>query len=54
MPEFERMILLRSIDTHWTDHIDTMDRYAKVYTYVHMHNKIHFVITKMKDTSYLT
>ena len=24
MPEFERMILLRSIDTHWTDHIDTM------------------------------
>lgn len=26
MPEFERMILLRSIDTHWTDHIDTMDQ----------------------------
>ncbi|MBF0738187.1 preprotein translocase subunit SecA [Staphylococcus arlettae] len=25
-PEFERMILLRSIDTHWTDHIDTMDQ----------------------------
>ncbi|MCE5131391.1 preprotein translocase subunit SecA [Staphylococcus saprophyticus] len=24
--EFERMILLRSIDTHWTDHIDTMDQ----------------------------
>ena len=22
----ERMILLRSIDTHWTDHIDTMDQ----------------------------
>ncbi|HHW7953825.1 TPA: preprotein translocase subunit SecA [Staphylococcus aureus] len=26
MNEFERMILLRSIDTHWTDHIDTMDQ----------------------------
>ena len=26
MAEFERMILLRSIDTHWTDHIDTMDQ----------------------------
>ncbi|HDE3920044.1 TPA: preprotein translocase subunit SecA [Staphylococcus aureus] len=24
--EFERMILLRSIDSHWTDHIDTMDQ----------------------------
>ncbi|MGO3050704.1 preprotein translocase subunit SecA [Staphylococcus casei] len=24
--EFERMILLRSIDNHWTDHIDTMDQ----------------------------
>ncbi|MEB7673353.1 preprotein translocase subunit SecA [Staphylococcus equorum] len=24
--EFERMILLRSIDLHWTDHIDTMDQ----------------------------
>ena len=24
--DFERMILLRSIDTHWTDHIDTMDQ----------------------------
>ncbi|RIL21847.1 preprotein translocase subunit SecA [Staphylococcus gallinarum] len=24
--EFERMILLRSIDDHWTDHIDTMDQ----------------------------
>ena len=24
--EFERMILLRSIDAHWTDHIDTMDQ----------------------------
>lgn len=24
--EFERMILFRSIDTHWTDHIDTMDQ----------------------------
>ncbi|HDJ3242190.1 TPA: preprotein translocase subunit SecA [Staphylococcus aureus] len=26
MNEFERMILLRSIDIHWTDHIDTMDQ----------------------------
>ncbi|HDF0526262.1 TPA: preprotein translocase subunit SecA [Staphylococcus aureus] len=26
MNEFERMILLRSIDRHWTDHIDTMDQ----------------------------
>ena len=26
MSEFERMILLRSIDSHWTDHIDTMDQ----------------------------
>ncbi|CAC6974329.1 protein export cytoplasm protein SecA ATPaseRNA helicase [Staphylococcus aureus] len=26
MNEFERMILLRSIDSHWTDHIDTMDQ----------------------------
>ncbi|EOB9044807.1 preprotein translocase subunit SecA [Staphylococcus aureus] len=26
MNEFERMILLRSIDNHWTDHIDTMDQ----------------------------
>ena len=26
MPEFERMILLRSIDDHWTSHIDTMDQ----------------------------
>ncbi|MCH4475301.1 preprotein translocase subunit SecA [Staphylococcus haemolyticus] len=26
MAEFERMILLRSIDTHWTGHIDTMDQ----------------------------
>ena len=26
MPEFERMILLRSIDGRWTDHIDTMDQ----------------------------
>ncbi|MBI5974062.1 preprotein translocase subunit SecA [Staphylococcus canis] len=26
MPEFERMILLRSIDKHWTSHIDTMDQ----------------------------
>ncbi|RQM99641.1 preprotein translocase subunit SecA [Staphylococcus warneri] len=26
MNEFERMILLRSIDGHWTDHIDTMDQ----------------------------
>ncbi|WP_086428261.1 preprotein translocase subunit SecA [Staphylococcus cornubiensis] len=26
MPEFERMILLRSIDNHWTSHIDTMDQ----------------------------
>ncbi|HCY0739127.1 TPA: preprotein translocase subunit SecA [Staphylococcus aureus] len=26
MDEFERMILLRSIDSHWTDHIDTMDQ----------------------------
>ncbi|WP_199791771.1 SEC-C metal-binding domain-containing protein, partial [Staphylococcus simulans] len=24
--EFERMILLRSIDSRWTDHIDTMDQ----------------------------
>ena len=26
MNEFERMILLRSIDSHWTDHMDTMDQ----------------------------
>ncbi|HDP6337324.1 TPA: preprotein translocase subunit SecA [Staphylococcus aureus] len=26
MNEFERMILLRSIDSHWTHHIDTMDQ----------------------------
>ncbi|HCY2965160.1 TPA: preprotein translocase subunit SecA [Staphylococcus aureus] len=26
MNEFERMILLHSIDSHWTDHIDTMDQ----------------------------
>ncbi|HDN3456110.1 TPA: preprotein translocase subunit SecA [Staphylococcus aureus] len=26
MNEFERMILLRSIDSHWTGHIDTMDQ----------------------------
>ncbi|MEW7771306.1 preprotein translocase subunit SecA [Staphylococcus aureus] len=26
MNEFEHMILLRSIDSHWTDHIDTMDQ----------------------------
>ncbi|EKU48513.1 preprotein translocase subunit SecA [Staphylococcus massiliensis] len=26
MEEFERMILLRSIDARWTDHIDTMDQ----------------------------
>ncbi|HCW8754912.1 TPA: preprotein translocase subunit SecA [Staphylococcus aureus] len=26
MNEFERMILLRSIDSHWTAHIDTMDQ----------------------------
>ncbi|HDK3245130.1 TPA: preprotein translocase subunit SecA [Staphylococcus aureus] len=26
MNEFERMILLRSIDSHWTDHINTMDQ----------------------------
>ncbi len=26
MNEFERMILLRSIDSRWTDHIDTMDQ----------------------------
>lgn len=26
MNEFERMILLCSIDSHWTDHIDTMDQ----------------------------
>ncbi|HBC4091370.1 TPA: preprotein translocase subunit SecA [Staphylococcus aureus] len=26
MNEFERMIFLRSIDSHWTDHIDTMDQ----------------------------
>ncbi|HHO1856534.1 TPA: preprotein translocase subunit SecA [Staphylococcus aureus] len=26
MNEFERMILLRSIDSHWTDHIDTTDQ----------------------------
>ncbi|MCO4341733.1 preprotein translocase subunit SecA [Staphylococcus agnetis] len=26
MPEFERMILLRSIDERWTSHIDTMDQ----------------------------
>ncbi|HDD0345415.1 TPA: preprotein translocase subunit SecA [Staphylococcus aureus] len=26
MNEFERMILLRSIDSHWSDHIDTMDQ----------------------------
>lgn len=26
MNEFERMLLLRSIDSHWTDHIDTMDQ----------------------------
>lgn len=26
MNEFERMILLRSIDSHWTVHIDTMDQ----------------------------
>ena len=26
MNVFERMILLRSIDSHWTDHIDTMDQ----------------------------
>lgn len=26
MNEVERMILLRSIDSHWTDHIDTMDQ----------------------------
>ncbi|HDA4437157.1 TPA: preprotein translocase subunit SecA [Staphylococcus aureus] len=26
MNEFERTILLRSIDSHWTDHIDTMDQ----------------------------
>ncbi|HGO3266169.1 TPA: preprotein translocase subunit SecA [Staphylococcus aureus] len=26
MNEFERLILLRSIDSHWTDHIDTMDQ----------------------------
>ncbi|UXR69997.1 preprotein translocase subunit SecA [Staphylococcus sp. IVB6246] len=26
MPEFERMILLRTIDNHWTSHIDTMEQ----------------------------
>ncbi|UXR74346.1 preprotein translocase subunit SecA [Staphylococcus sp. IVB6238] len=26
MQEFERMILLRTIDNHWTSHIDTMDQ----------------------------
>ena len=26
MSEFERMIVLRTIDRKWTDHIDTMDQ----------------------------
>ncbi len=53
MNEFERMILLRSIDSHWTDHIDTMDRLRKVFTYVLMHSKIHYVTIKMKVMNYL-
>ena len=54
MPEFERMILLRSIDTHWTDHIDTMDQLRQGIHLRSYAQQIHFVITKMKDTSYLT
>ena len=48
MSEFERMILLRSIDSHWTDHIDTMDQLRQVFTCVHMHNKTLFAIIKTK------
>lgn len=29
MPELERAILLRSVDTHWMDHIDDMDQLKK-------------------------
>ena len=36
MREFEKVILLRSIDTKWIDRIDAMDDYVKVSIFVHM------------------
>lgn len=32
MREFEKVILLRSIDTKWIDHIDAMDQFASRYS----------------------
>ena len=43
MNEFERMILLRSIDSHWTDHIDTMDQLRQgihLRSYAHSKNPL--------------
>ena len=46
--EFERMILLRSIDAHWTIISTRWINYDKVFISVLMVNRTHFVIIKTK------
>lgn len=53
MNEFERMILLRSIDSHWTDHIDTMDQLRQGIHLRSYAQQIHYVTIKMKVMNYL-
>lgn len=53
MNEFERMILLRSIDSHWTDHIDTMDQLRQGIHLRSYAQQTHCVIIKMKVMNYL-
>lgn len=54
MNEFERMILLRSIDSHWTDHIDTMDQLRQgIHLRSYAQTKSITRLYKMKVMNYL-
>ena len=48
MREFEKVVLLRAIDSKWTDHIDAMDQFVTEFTYVHMVKLIRFVSIKRR------
>ena len=34
MREFEKVVVLRAVDSKWMDHIDAMDQLVKVFTFV--------------------
>ncbi|BBP92589.1 hypothetical protein BsIDN1_62070 [Bacillus safensis] len=49
MREFEKVIVLRAVDSKWMDHIDAMDQLRQGFIYVRTHKRIRFVNTKWKD-----